>query len=209
MLSPSPVPTLIATLVPGAAPQTAAEFDLNGQVVEIGFPLLPESRYHYRDNFLEVRDGPPDDYNHARINHEGILVRLHDGTDIYAQEGEPLVAPFSGLVIDPVTRWQPWEPSRYGGTVVIVSDEPTSMGYVSLFAHMDRVWVAPGTRVSRGQVVGTVGRTGNLEGQELPTHVHFELRAPFLLDWSLLGEDRLIDAFDAYPSLERADPNRN
>jgi murein DD-endopeptidase MepM/ murein hydrolase activator NlpD len=189
------------------APQSASGFDLEGQVIEIGFPLMPASRYHYRDNFLEVRDGPPDDYNHAHFNKDGVLVRLHDGTDIYAHEGEPLVAPFSGVVIDPATRWQPWEPSRYGGTVVIVSDEPTSLGYVSLFAHMDRVWVEPGTRVTRGQVVGTVGRTGNLEGQEIRTHVHFELRAPFLLDWTPLGEDRLLDAFDPYPSLQRADPD--
>ena len=177
-----------------------------GQVIQIGFPLLPETRYHYRDNFLDIRDGPPDDYNHAQLNRDGVLVRRHDGIDIYAHEGEPLVATFSGLVIDPATRWQPWEPSRYGNTVVIVSDEPTSAGYVSLFAHMDRVWVEPGTHVTRGQVIGTVGRTGNIEGLDIRTQLHFELRAPFLLDWSSLGEDLMVDAFDAYPSLRRADP---
>ncbi len=167
---------------------------------------MPESGYRYRDNFRQVRDGAPDDYNHAELNRDGGLVRHHDGIDIYAHEGEPLVAPFSGLAIDPSTRFEPWEPSRYGNTVVIISDELTSMGYASLFAHMDRVWVEPGARVTRGQVIGTVGRTGNTDGQDVRTHLHFELRAPFPLDWSALGEDRMIDAFDAYPSLLRADP---
>jgi murein DD-endopeptidase MepM/ murein hydrolase activator NlpD len=57
-------------------------------------------------------------------------------------------------------------------------------------------------------VVGTVGRTGNAESQSVRTHLHFELRAPFLLDWSALGEDRAVDAFNPYPSLVGADPKR-
>ena len=191
--------------MPGGAPTNAAEFDLIGQVIDIGFPLLPETSYHYRDNFREIRDGAPDDYNHAALNRDGVLVRHHDGIDIYAHEGEPLVAPFSGSVIDPSTRWQPWQPARYGTTVVIISDEPASAGYSALLAHMGRMWVEPGMHVTRGQVVGTIGRTGNIEGLDIRTQLHFELRAPFLLDWSSLGENRMIDAFDAYPSLLRAD----
>ena len=62
--------------------------------------------------------------------------------------------------------------------------------------------------MTRGQVVGTVGRTGNAEDESVDAHLHFELRAPFLLDWSPLGEDRTIDAFNPYPSLVAADPKR-
>jgi len=185
-----------------------AEFDLVGQQISIGFPLRPDSRYRYRDNFLDPREGSPDHYNHARSHEDGTATRLHDGTDIYARQGEPLIAPFDGLVIDPRTRWQPWEPGRYGSTVVIVSDEPMSAGYVALLVHMEDVWVDPGTHVTRGQVVGTVGRTGNAETQSVSTHVHFELRAPFLLNWSSTGEDRAVDAFNPYPSLVAADPKR-
>lgn len=203
--SPNPVPT------PGlesGAPTSPAEFDLEGQRISIGFPLRTDSQYRYRDNFLDLRDGSPDPYNHARLQKDGTATRLHDGTDIYAREGEPLVAPFSGMVIAARSRWQPWEPDRYGNTIVIVSDEPTSAGYLALFAHANQVWVDPGTHVTRGQVVGTVGRTGNAELQSVRPHLHIELRAPFLLDWSLLGEDRAVDAFNPYPSLVGADPKR-
>ena len=174
-------------------------------MIDIGFPLRADSHYHYRDNFLAKRQGPPDDYNHARLNRGGNLVRLHDGIDIYAPEGEPVLAPFAGHVIDPATRWAPWEPDRYGLTVVVESDEPTSAGYAAVLVHLERVWVDVGQEVGRGQVIGVLGRTGNAE--EVDPQLHIELRAPFDIDWSPIGEDRLVDAFDPYPSLIRADPH--
>ena len=192
----------------GGAPARPADFDIEGQTIDIMFPMRADTRYRYRDNFLDPRAGPPEDYNHARMPDDGTAHRLHDGIDIYAAQGEPLMATFSGLVVDPSTRWQPWERDRYGNTVVIESDEPSSEGYLAMFVHMDRVWVEPGTSVTRGQVIGTVGRTGNADDESVRTHLHFELRAPFLLDWSPLGEARTIDAFNPYPSLMAADPKR-
>ena len=127
------------------------------QAIDFGFPLRPGTRYHYRDNFLDPREGPPDDYNHVRVSADGTVHRLHDGIDIYAAVGEPLVATFSGTVINPGTRWPPWEADRYGNTVAIVSDEPATNGYTSIYVHADRVWVQLGDHVTRGQVVGTVG----------------------------------------------------
>jgi murein DD-endopeptidase MepM/ murein hydrolase activator NlpD len=192
----------------GDAPTSPDEFDLERQVIEIGFPLRSQTKYHYRDNFLDTREGSPDAYNHARRHKNGAMLRLHDGTDIYADVGQPLIAVFSGTVIDPKTRWRPWEPDRYGRTVAIVSDEPETEGYVALYVHAERVWVSVGDHVQRGQILGTVGRTGNADGTNVPSHLHFELRAPFLLDWSPMGEDRRIDAFDPFPSLVAADPKR-
>ena len=193
---------------PGNAPTRPQDFDLRRQQVDIGFPFRPDTRYAYRNNFLDLRDGGPEAYNHGRLDRAGTLVRLHDGIDIYAELGEPVVAPFSGTVVDPEPRWQPWVPSRYGQTVVIVSDEPSTAGYVALLAHMDRVWVDIGQPVARGQVVGTVGRSGNAEAQSIRPHLHFELRAPFLLDWTQLGHEHVVDAFNPYHSLVAADPKR-
>jgi len=206
--SAAPTATPLATVTPGpdGAPQTAADFNVERQIIRIGFPLRRQTRYHYRDNFLRRRDGAPTDYNHARLTRDGELIRLHDGIDIYAREGEPVVAPFAGQVIDPAKRWKPWEPERYGRTVVIASEEPASMGYVALLVHLDQRWVDIGQHVTRGQVVGVLGATGNADGGD--PHLHFELRAPFDIDWSPLGEDRLVDAFNPYPSLRRADPRR-
>lgn len=201
----TPLPSVSPTTIASIAPQSAANFDRQGQVIDIGFPLRSDTEYHYRDNFLDPRTGPPDPYNHARANPDGKLVRLHDGIDIYAPRGEPVLAPFDGFVIDPATKWSPWEPDRYGLTVVIESDEPTSGGYTAVLVHLEHVWVELGQHVSRGQVIGVLGETGNAEN--VRPQLHIELRAPFGIDWSPLGEDRTVDAFNPYPSLVQADPN--
>lgn len=202
---PARTPRPAATASQGRlAPRTAAEFNLERQVIDIAFPISTDIEYRYRDNWLDRRAGRPDPYNHARLDPDGRDVRLHDGIDIYGPEGAPVVAPFAGRVIDPAQRWQPWEPDRYGLTVVIESTEPGTQGYTSILVHLDEVWVAIGERVERGEVIGVLGRTGNAE--EVRPQLHFELRAPFLLDWSPLGYDRLVDAFNPYPSLAAADP---
>jgi murein DD-endopeptidase MepM/ murein hydrolase activator NlpD len=209
--SPAPSPGATQTPAPtpspggSIAPQSAADFDLEGQVVAMGFPLRADTEYHYRDNWLDRRTGPPDPYNHAKPNAEGTLVRLHDGIDIYAPENEPVLSPFDGTIIDPETKWTPWEPDRYGLTVVVESDEPTSAGYTAVLVHLDKVWVAVGQHVTRGQVIGVLGRTGNAE--DVRPQLHFELRAPFLIDWTPIGEPRQVDAFNPYPSLVAVDPN--
>jgi len=201
--APSPSPTAPAS----SAPTSAAGFDLQGQVVDIGFPLRADSTYHYRDNWFEPRQGPPNIYNHAKVDAKGELIRLHDGVDIYAPEGVPVLAPFDGTIIDPATRWTPWEPDRYGLTIVVESDEPGTAGYMAVLVHLDADWVDIGQHVSRGQVIGVLGKTGNAE--EVRPQLHFELRAPFLIDWSAIGEDRRVDAFDPYQSLMAADPHNH
>lgn len=214
-LEPDPSPTPVATPIPtpsptpspppGSAPTGPDGFSLRFTIVQIGFPLARTAAYHYRNNFLEGRDGQPEPYNHWFSKYRGIIRRAHDGIDIYARKGQPILAPVSGTIIDPATRWEPWRPDRYGRTVAIISDEPTSVGYAVLMAHMDTISVKPGSHVERGQKVGTVGNTGNADGG--PTHIHFELRAPFTFRVKELGTWRQIDAFNAFPSLRRADPH--
>jgi murein DD-endopeptidase MepM/ murein hydrolase activator NlpD len=203
---PTATPSATATPAPGGAPRSHADFDLRRQVIDIGFPLRRQTRYHYRDNYLDRREGPPNEYNHVRMGRDGETIRLHDGIDIYAREGAPVVSPFDGVVIDPRAEWAPWVPERYGRTVAIVSEEPQRAGYTAILVHLDERWVDVGQQVSRGQVIGVLGSTGNAEGGQ--PHLHFELRAPFLIDWSPLGEERLVDAFNPFRSLRRADPHR-
>lgn len=191
---------------PEAAPRSALEFDLEGQVIVIGFPFKEGARYRYRDTFGARREGEAEAYNHARQREGDRLLRAHDGTDIYAASGTPVVSPFDGIVIEPSKRWRPWIPERYGRTAAIVSSEPTSEGYTALLSHLAVLYVEPGQEVHRGEVIGTVGDTGNAEGGR--PHLHFELRAPFLLSWAQVGEERQIDAFNPYPSLRAADPKK-
>ncbi|HET7676507.1 MAG TPA: M23 family metallopeptidase [Candidatus Limnocylindrales bacterium] len=200
--SPSPSPP------PDAAPTSPSGFSLRRTVVQMGFPLPRSSAYRYANNFLQRRGGVPRWYNHVKaVLADGTLVRAHDGVDLFARRGSPVVSPFDGVVIDPATRWKPWNPGRYGLSAVIVSEEPTSRGYAALLVHLDRLIVQPGDRVARGEVIGTVGVTGNAIGT--PIHLHFELRAPFLLRVREAGLVRRIDAFDPYPSLVAADPKRD
>ncbi len=205
-------PTARATAAPtpgptsASAPASASGFDLESQVIAIGFPLRPSTRYRYRDNWLGLRDGAPQVFNHARYNADGELVRLHDGIDIYAQSGEPVVAPFDGTVVNPAARWRGWLDDRYGLTVAIISSESGSEGYTALLTHLERAWVDVGQTVKRGEILGVLGTSGNAEG--VHPQLHFELRAPFKIDWKPMGEARQIDAFNPYPSLVRADPKR-
>jgi murein DD-endopeptidase MepM/ murein hydrolase activator NlpD len=170
----------------------------------MAFPLPAGTRYRYRDNYAEHRPGPVEAYNHVFSQRDGVLRRAHDGIDIYAARGTPVLAPFDGRVIDPADRWAPWQRERYGICVVIVSREPASRGYTVLLCHLEERNVRIGARISRGKVVGALGITGNAEGAH--AQLHLELRAPFPIAWREPGGLRLVDAFNPYRSLRAADP---
>jgi len=86
--------------------------------------------------------------------------RFHEGNDLFAPRGRPVVAVVSGTVTQ-VT-------GRIGGLQVkLAGDDGVSYYYT----HLDTFGKAG--RVSAGDVVGTVGNSGNAAGG--PTHVHFEV----------------------------------
>ena len=204
--TPAPSPTVGATGV-AVAPTSADGFRLRKTAIDIAFPFRVTVRYRYSDPFLASRLGVTRRYNHARgVSASGRLLRAHDGLDLRAKRGTHVYAAFSGTVIDPATRWKPWDPERYGTYVVIVSGEPTSLGYAAIYAHLASTRVKVGDRVERGQWIGRVGNTGNAAAE--PPQLHFELRAPFRIPVREGGRERRIDAFDPYPSLVAADPKR-
>jgi murein DD-endopeptidase MepM/ murein hydrolase activator NlpD len=209
-VAPTPSPSASTSPSPAGglvAPSSAEGFDIRTTAIDIAFPIRPSVRYRYTDDFLVPRVGVTRRYNHARgESSAGRLLRAHDGIDIRAKLRTRLHAAFSGTVIDPAERWTPWEPQRYGNVVVIVSDEPSSLGYAALYAHLSSARVEVGDHVERGQWIGRLGQTGNAEGT--PPHVHVELRAPFRIPVREGGRNRRIDAFDPYPSLVAADPKR-
>lgn len=86
----------------------------------------------------------------------------HDGIDIAAPEGSPVVAAADGSVIFVGQQ------SGYG-TVVILRHE---RGLVTVYAHNSAVLVHEGEHVTRGQLVARVGQTGRTTGP----HLHFEVR---------------------------------
>ncbi|MDR3672620.1 MAG: M23 family metallopeptidase [Holophaga sp.] len=90
------------------------------------------------------------------------LLGFHSGIDICNAENTPIQATADGEVVQ--AGWM----DRYGNGVV-VSHSPT---VETLYGHMARVRVKTGQKVSRGDILGDMGRTGNATG----VHLHYEVR---------------------------------
>ncbi len=89
--------------------------------------------------------------------------RAHEGIDISAAGGTPILAAYSGVIKSRTVN------SGYGN----YTDVEHPGGYVTRYAHMASPGTyAPGTRVERGQQIGIVGNTGNSPAY----HLHFEVR---------------------------------
>lgn len=96
----------------------------------------------------------------------------HTGVDININvTGKSVVAAKAGTVITSTALKYPNGQYRSYGEYIIISHGD---GTVTLYAHMleGSRTVSPGQTVSQGQVIGTVGSTGNSTG----THLHFEVR---------------------------------
>lgn len=90
----------------------------------------------------------------------------HNGIDIAAPEGTPILAARDGYV-SLVRGGDAWN-GGYGNYVVITHDG----GVQTLYAHMSSIDVLQGQKVNRGQKVGGMGNTGQSTG----VHLHFEVR---------------------------------
>ncbi|MFO7811780.1 MAG: peptidoglycan DD-metalloendopeptidase family protein [Pelovirga sp.] len=87
---------------------------------------------------------------------------MHEGLDIAANTGTPVVAPADGIVAR--VEYSP----TYGNTVII----DHGYGYQSLYAHNSRNLVKVGQRVKRGERIAQVGNTGVSTGPHLHYEVH-------------------------------------
>ncbi len=88
---------------------------------------------------------------------------MHSGLDFKGPHGTPILAAADGKIS--FAGWQ----GGYGNTVEITH----ANGLVTRYAHMSRLTVSLGTKVSRGVQVGLMGSTGRSTG----SHLHFEVRA--------------------------------
>ncbi len=89
----------------------------------------------------------------------------HNAIDIAAPVGTPILAMADGQVI--ISRIGGWN-GGYGNYVVIKH----SNGTQTLYAHNRRNNVSVGDIVEQGDVIATIGTTGNITGP----HLHFEIR---------------------------------
>lgn len=142
--------------------------------VPAGVPALPGSGSVPVDGLRCPVDGPlsfSNDWGAPRANGG------HEGTDIFAKEGTPVVAVADAVIVG-ITTVDTWNATTGGGglggiTVTYV----TTSGDRVYNGHL--VGIAPGLKVGApvrsGQVVGYVGHTGNARGVPgQPDHNHFE-----------------------------------
>lgn len=87
----------------------------------------------------------------------------HSGIDVGAWAGTPVTAADRGVVIR-----AGWSDIGYGNFVII----DHKIDYITLYAHLGDIFVEEGQVVAQGQLLGTVGSTGNSTGP----HLHFEIR---------------------------------
>ena len=88
--------------------------------------------------------------------------RMHDGIDLAAPYGTPVVAAADGRVV--TAGWH----GGYGREVALAH----SGGIETIYGHMSRIAVVQGANVRRGQVIGYVGSTGLSTGPHLHYEVH-------------------------------------
>jgi murein DD-endopeptidase MepM/ murein hydrolase activator NlpD len=92
--------------------------------------------------------------------------RAHSGIDIQAPVGSDVYAAKSGIA------FRGNVPTGYGKYVMIYHPD----GYITMYSHLSD-WVAvTGQKVRRGQLIGTVGKTGNARNSAIQPHLHFEIK---------------------------------
>jgi len=91
--------------------------------------------------------------------------RLHQGIDIAAPTGTPIVASAEGQV-----AFAGWHSGGYGNMIDIKHMD----GSTTRYAHNSRLLVKAGDPVAQGEVIALMGSTGRATGP----HCHFELHTP-------------------------------
>lgn len=109
--------------------------------------------------------------------------RIHEGFDVTADCGTPLVAVRSGTILKSA-----YDPELKGNYVVL---KGRSERRTYLYAHLIRpAPVRAGQKVRAGRRIGTVGQTGN--AASTPCHLHIEVRSR----GRLLDPEPLLNSWD-------------
>jgi murein DD-endopeptidase MepM/ murein hydrolase activator NlpD len=125
-------------------------------------PVSGVARSGLRDSYTEARGGGGE--------------RAHEAIDIMAARGTPVLAATGGRLLKLFN-------SRPGGLMIYTTD--ASERFILFYGHLDgyAAGLTDGMRLTRGQVIGYVGTTGNAQADA--PHLHFGiLRGNPAVSWS-------------------------
>jgi len=92
--------------------------------------------------------------------------RIHEGVDLMAEIGTPVLASRSGVVVSA-------RKSHGMGNYIVIKHE----GHlISIYGHLSALFAAKNQLVRQGEVIGAVGKTGNANYRNIQPHLHFEIR---------------------------------
>lgn len=141
---------------------TPAGRQLEREAFELAFAeSLPTPQWS-EEFLLPIEGRSTSGFGFPRRYAPGGPVSYHEGSDIGAPTGTPIVATNAGLV-----RVAEFFPIKGGLTII-----DHGAGVSSLYFHQSRILVEAGDRVAAGQPIGEVGSTGLSTGP----HLHWEMR---------------------------------
>jgi murein DD-endopeptidase MepM/ murein hydrolase activator NlpD len=146
---------------------------LQQAIAQVVGPFPIAGLAYWNDDWHACRDG---------------CTRFHEGLDIFAQEGTPLVATADGVVTQKVVG------ELSGISLEIEDAQGVQYFYAHLSAYAEPIQV--GDQVHVGQLIGYVGHTGN--AIYTPPHLHLEIQPggvpvppkPFIDRWLQIAELR-------------------
>ena len=157
-----PPPTVASQPAVRLPPPLTTRVSSGSEASEPAGLLLPVQGVTYaelRDTYAEMRG-----------------TRKHEAIDILAPRGTPVLSAVDGRLLKIFS-------SKAGGLMLYATD--TSERFILLYGHLDSyaVGLSEGMQLSRGQVIGYVGTTGNAPPGT--PHLHFGiLRGEPAISWS-------------------------
>lgn len=152
--TPAPRQVVSSGEVADSTPVQATSDQLTMLSAELMIPVPGVQPSELRDTFHEPR---------------GDGTRMHEALDIMAPRGTPVLSATPGRVLK-------LHNSKDGGLMVYAAD--SSDQFVLMYAHLDHyaAGIHDGMPLSRGEVIGYVGTTGNAPPNA--PHLHFAIAHP-------------------------------
>ena len=176
-----PLPVTVEQLA--LSPQTLAVITPEGRELEAttlaaAWAQAAERPYWSEPFIAPIPGRETSGFADARRYAPGGPVSFHNGLDLAAPTGTPIMATNAGRVL--VAGSYPIK----GGWVMI----DHGYGVTSMYFHMSKVIAQVGQTVARGDVIGEVGSTGLSTGP----HLHWEMRVGELPTSPLAWVDKLV-----------------